>query len=180
MFDLLNRYILSPDNLYQTRRSTQLNELKRSFQDALRTSERNVRSKETTIEKMNDSADMDMFLKDVIMNNKEKRGSTSIIGLKWNEESDKEKVEIILAVKSVDSEDEGKTVTYEKIVELPLVPFANKLADTFENNLTSTTLCFVADASSGLGSEILGRIASSTDAGLVSIDRDEDDRLEMN
>uniref|UniRef100_A0A6V2E689 Transmembrane protein n=2 Tax=Ditylum brightwellii TaxID=49249 RepID=A0A6V2E689_9STRA len=54
-------------------------------------------------------------------------------------------------------------------MQVPLVRFCTKLADAFEKKLTSTALCFVADASSGLGAEVLGKVLSECGAGLALV-----------
>jgi hypothetical protein len=44
--------------------------------------------------------------------------------------------------------------------------FCKKLSNAFQEQLTSTALCFVADASSGLGTDMIGQIVST--CGMVS------------
>lgn len=48
-------------------------------------------------------------------------------------------------------------------VQVPLIPVANLLAEAFDNQITSTALCFITDASSGLSSEVLHHIMDSDD-----------------
>ena len=54
-------------------------------------------------------------------------------------------------------------------VRVPLVVFCEKLASAFEKQMTSTTLCFVADASSGMGSELLTSVVDQCNHGVVSL-----------
>ena len=54
-------------------------------------------------------------------------------------------------------------------VQVPLVPFATALADAFETRITSTTLAFVADATSGLAAEVLGPVFRCCGAGLALV-----------
>ena len=54
-------------------------------------------------------------------------------------------------------------------VRVPLVVFCEKLASAFEGQMTSTALCFVADASSGMGSEMLTTVVKDCNHGLVSL-----------
>lgn len=54
-------------------------------------------------------------------------------------------------------------------VRVPLVSFCGALAKAFEGQLTSTAFCFVADASCGLGSEMLASVVKASDTGVVSI-----------
>lgn len=53
-------------------------------------------------------------------------------------------------------------------VRVPLLAFCELLSLAFEGQMTSTTLCFVADASSGLGSETLAMVARRCNYGVVS------------
>ncbi|KAL7533315.1 hypothetical protein ACHAWF_004451 [Thalassiosira exigua] len=58
---------------------------------------------------------------------------------------------------------------YPRRVRVPLAEFCEKLATAFEGRATSTTLCFVADASSGVGSEMLTAVAGRCDHGVATI-----------
>ena len=53
-------------------------------------------------------------------------------------------------------------------VRVPLLAFCELLSIAFEGQMTSTALCFVADASSGLGSETLATVARRCNYGVVS------------
>lgn len=55
-------------------------------------------------------------------------------------------------------------------VRVPLVSFCEALAKAFEGQLTSTAFCFVADASCGLGSEMLTSVVKACDTGVVRSD----------
>jgi hypothetical protein len=176
MFDIINRFILSPNDLYEKRRSTQVNELKRAFDDVTYTSHRRVQGKSkklncTSKEIDNDTdTDIDSLVSDILDKSKT---TPSIVGIKLDKDND-DAIIIEVALKhqresNSEAKDNNNMDEYETIVELPLVKFGLKLADTFKGQLTSTTLCFVADASSGLGSEMLGRIVESSGAGLALI-----------
>lgn len=51
--------------------------------------------------------------------------------------------------------------------QLPLVSFCQKLRQAFENQLTTTTLCFVADASSGKASGLLEELVKEAKTGVA-------------
>lgn len=53
-------------------------------------------------------------------------------------------------------------------VRVPLVAFCEAMANAFETQMTSTAFCFVADASCGLGSEMLTSVVKACDSGVVS------------
>mmetsp|Transcript_8201 Transcript_8201/g.12343 ORF Transcript_8201/g.12343 Transcript_8201/m.12343 type:complete len:551 (-) Transcript_8201:147-1799(-) len=175
MFDVIDRLLLSPNDLYEKRKDARLNELKRAFEGLSSASQRFVRSKkdvpsdEVQIINMKSVSEIDVLVKGILDKNK---ATPFILGIKAGVntgDGNGSSATIELALKSPSSSPIGKGFGCEKIVELPLVEFGLKLADAFENQLTSTTLCFIADASSGLGSDMLGQIVTGCDAGLVLI-----------
>ena len=56
---------------------------------------------------------------------------------------------------------------YRRRVRVPLVEFCELLANAFQAHITSTTLCFVADASCGMGSDVLSTIVRRCNHGVV-------------
>lgn len=54
-------------------------------------------------------------------------------------------------------------------VRVPLVNFCERLATAFEGQMTSNALCFVADASCGLGSDTLVNVVKESDHGVATI-----------
>jgi len=78
-----------------------------------------------------------------------------------------------MKVSGVNTEEQGTIIHLilkqnQEEIHVPLVKFANELSKAFEETLTSTALCFVADASSGLGTEMVARIVNDCNAGMVS------------
>lgn len=63
----------------------------------------------------------------------------------------------------------SKTITQRLLYQVPLVKFGMKLAKAFEDKLTTTTLCFVADASSGKASGMLESLLKESKAGVPTI-----------
>mmetsp|Transcript_102 Transcript_102/g.272 ORF Transcript_102/g.272 Transcript_102/m.272 type:complete len:562 (-) Transcript_102:185-1870(-) len=59
---------------------------------------------------------------------------------------------------------DGKT-----LYQLPLVKFGMKLAEAFEDELTTTALCFVADASAGKAASMLESLVKESKAGVAII-----------
>lgn len=60
-------------------------------------------------------------------------------------------------------------VSFHKILyQLPLKAFGLKMADKMEDQLTSTAICFVADASSGLALNLIGDLLTKSGADVVS------------
>jgi hypothetical protein len=56
-----------------------------------------------------------------------------------------------------------------KLYEVPLISFGMKLAQAFEDQLTTNTLCFVADASSGSASRMLESLVTEARTGVAII-----------
>lgn len=54
-----------------------------------------------------------------------------------------------------------------ELFQVPLVSFCMKLCDAFENQLTTTTLCFVADASAGKASDLLEELMKEAKIGVA-------------
>ena len=61
----------------------------------------------------------------------------------------------------------AKPVMYRR-VRVPLVAFCEEMANAFESQMTSTAFCFIADASCGLGTDMLTSVVESCDTGVVS------------
>ena len=59
--------------------------------------------------------------------------------------------------------------TVYRRVRVPLIEFCDKLAEAFKAQMTSTALCFVADASCGLGTDMLTEVVKDSDHGVVSL-----------
>ena len=56
-------------------------------------------------------------------------------------------------------------------MKVPLAPFCMILSKKFEDVRMSTTFCFVADASGGLGPRVLSEVLKGADAGVVRYDK---------
>ena len=88
------------------------------------------------------------------------------------DERDPNTYHLFLAFPSLSSEDNvatpGPPKFYPRRVRVPLIVFCEMLATAFEGQMTSTALCFVADASSGLGSEMLTTVVKQCNHGVVS------------
>lgn len=61
----------------------------------------------------------------------------------------------------------GPPKLHHRMVRVPLLVFCELLATAFAGQMTSVTLCFVADASSGLGSEILTTVVKRCNHGVA-------------
>ena len=59
--------------------------------------------------------------------------------------------------------------TVYRRVRVPLISFCDKLAEAFKRQMTSTALCFIADASCGLGTDMLTGVVKDCDHGVVSL-----------
>jgi hypothetical protein len=86
------------------------------------------------------------------------------------DEVDPDTYHLFLAFPSTPSKgsDAVTNTTYPRKVRVPLVLFCELLATAFDGQITSTALCFIADASSGLGSEMLTTVIQRCNHGVVS------------
>ena len=57
----------------------------------------------------------------------------------------------------------------KKVVQVPAVAFGTKLAEAFENHIFSCTLCFVHDATAGIGSQFIARLMKECFCDTVAI-----------
>ena len=136
MIDLIYRNILTPKELREKRRIDQLTELMYAAASIVNS------TSSTRIKNLSD-AEIQVFVNEIL---DEKNETPSIIGVKREQKSSNLKL-----ILRRDSQD----------VIVNLVSFGHELARAFEQKLTSTALCFVADASSGLGSKIIGEVSSA-------------------
>ena len=64
-------------------------------------------------------------------------------------------------------EDKPLEAPSPQLYQVPLVSFGLKLAQVFEDQLTTTTFCFVADASSGTATSLLEKIVNEAKTGVA-------------
>jgi len=125
----------------------------------------------------NDTSEMDELIADIL---NAKKPSPVIVAMEQDladEDGDPNTYHLFLAfpppvpTKSSGGEEEDVAtppgpMVYERGVRVPLVDFCETLAVAFEGQMTSTALCFVADASSSLGSDILTEVVKKCDHGV--------------
>lgn len=148
MFDLLNRIIYSSETLRKARRESQLSSLNTALKKELQSQQTKFASQRHIV----DDGEVDDFIKQILRKDYE---TPMVVGLR-KKECDVRDAGLELLLKEKDS-----------LVILDLKSFTNKLASAFKKQLTSTALCFVADASSGLGTDMINSIASACDLAVV-------------
>lgn len=147
MFDLLNRVILSPESLRDKRRISQISMIESSLEEFLTVQTNSLLEKYFIEDK-----DVDVYVKSLL---EKDCNVPRIVGVrKRKDESNGIRTELIM--KDSDS----------LLLIFDLSSFCKKLSNAFQEQLTSTALCFVADASSGLGTDMIGQIVST--CGMVS------------
>lgn len=132
----------------------------------------------------NDIKEMEEVISDILDAN---GPSPVIVAIEQDlgDDSDPNTYHLFLAFPSASSsssrdEDDGVAVTaiiatpgppafYPRRVRVPFVIFTELLAAAFEKQMTSTALCFVADASSGMGSETLVEVVRKCNHGVATI-----------
>lgn len=144
MIDFIYRYFLSPQALREKRRLDQEYQIASAVKSSLN---------------VNTCSEVDQNGMQSLIDNimKDDFKTPSIIGIECVKEGEGEgDCNLLLDVDG--------TVT-----SVPLEQFGIQLAEAFEQKLTSHAMCFVADASSGLGTKIIGNIAASCGAGMALI-----------
>jgi len=183
--DRICRVFLSPESLHKKRRIWQVQALNHSIDESLSSGQpryvtasvtgcggKHISSCRPLIE--SDADVMDSLVKDIL--NKE-RPSPLILGVaksKLNDTNDdRNEIYLHLAIPSTttdhENDNDNEEISFDRIVLLPLSSFTQKLAKAFEQQLTSTALCFVADASSAIGTQVIGEVVTTCNAGLVLI-----------
>ena len=189
--DAVSRKVLSPDRLRAKRRSTQVYEMDKAVEIQRLRNKAVVQAaamaaKESTA---NQSSKMDGStwrynpkedrLATTLLSTQEeyeklvkrimdkKTPSPYITGIDKDDEDglDKREIYLWLAFPPASGDDKTEKNSEEGLerVQVPLIPLANLLAEAFDNQITSTALCFITDASSGLSSEVLHHIMDSDD-----------------
>lgn len=184
--DVVSRKVLSPERLRAKRRSTQVYEMDKAVEIQRLRNKAVVQAaaKEATANNQSSKMDGSTWR----YNPKEDRLATTLLSTQEEYEKlvkrimdkklpspyitaidkddedglDKREIYLWLAFPPADSDGEDKDVEggWER-VQIPLIPVANLLAEAFDNQITSTALCFITDASSGLSSEVLHHIMDS-------------------
>jgi hypothetical protein len=186
--DAVSRKILSPDRLRAKRRSTQVYEMDKAVEiQRLRNKAvvqaAAIAAKETTADKsrktdgstwrynpkedrigtelLSSQEDYEKLVKRIL---DKKAPSPYIVAIDKDDEDGLDKREIYLWLAFPPAGGDDKGADPEEgwgRVQVPLIPLANLLAAAFDNQITSTALCFITDASSGLSSEILHQLLDS-------------------
>jgi len=188
--DKLCRLFATPESLHKKRRSGQVKTLETAIADSLASGlqqqqrlgssffglQQQPSNCKSSIECTTDG--MDLLVKDIL--NKE-RPSPLIVGVAKSklgdpnnnddedDVDDRKEIYLHLAIPSAASthNDTDDDISIDRIVLVPVSSFAEKLAEAFEQQLTSIAMCFVADASSGIGTQVIGEIVTACNAGLV-------------
>jgi hypothetical protein len=168
MMDLIHRNILSASSLRGKRRENEIWRLEKQQQESIRAG----RGTRTTNMFHNhkgsvDDRDQDLieFIHGFLADDKKRskfRDDTSTPTVNPTADPNPTTPSIVgltseHLVLSVDNE----------FIQVPLALFVDTLAKAFEQKLTSTALCFVADASSSLGLDIIHQIVNDSNAGMV-------------
>lgn len=157
LLDFVYSKVLSDESLRQKRRSVQISTLEYSIDTII--------AKEISfgkeVKKISGD-DMKQFFKEVL---DEKFPTPSIVGMVTTKKSSGDKDSDPSPQLVLKQEIDGTKTS--SIIYAPLIEAGAELFKLFEQQLTSTALCFVADASSGLGTKMLGKIVSSCGAGMV-------------
>ena len=182
--DSVSRLFLSPERLRAKRQLEQRHKLNRAIAASILDIRRHVNAggeydasvEQSITDLVLEDDEMDALVEQIVKGDNRKNESNStplIVGMAVDlslESGSSQEWYLYLAFPLDDqsSLDKEEGIKYGRRVQTPLVKFGMKLADAFDKQLTSTALCFVADASSGLGTRVLGQVLEQCQAGLVS------------
>jgi len=117
----------------------------------------------------NDTEEMDDLLTEIMDS---KKATPVIVAIEQDLEDDKNPNEYHLFLAfppaSAGLSTPAAPNLYQK-VRVPLIAFCERLAKAFKDKMTSTALCFVADASSGMGTELLTDVVKDANHGVATI-----------
>lgn len=182
--DAVSRKVLSPDRLRAKRRSTQVYEMDKAVEiqrlrnkavvqaAAFATTNSRKRTDGSTwrynpkedrleTELLSTQEEYEELVKRIL---DKKVPTPYVVAIDKDDEDGLDKREIYLWLAFPPVSDDGKDKESKegwRRVQVPLIPLANLLAEAFDNQITSTALCFITDASSGLSSEVLHHILNS-------------------
>ena len=141
MIDIINRNILDPKSLRQKRRQIQFDKINQyhSSQEQLYT--------DIAIQP---NTDIESFVQKILDKNVDEP-TPSVASITQD----------YIVLKPDESEK-------DEYIKFTLQEFVSQLKQAFEKTLTSTALCFVADASSSLGLDMIESILMESNAGMVS------------
>jgi hypothetical protein len=147
--DLVSRRILSPESLRMRRRLEQRHRLEQAIADQI------LRIQETIIptrvEVITDPLEIQDLVQVLISNQSKQKVILVGIATDTSVGTSFEEWYLHLVLVHDESSSASSSITMGRRIQIPLVPFAMQLADAFDNKVTGTALCFIADASSGLG-----------------------------
>jgi hypothetical protein len=170
--DSISRKILSPLRLYTKRRIDQLHKVDNSIADSIlsiRTHVNQGNNFEASIEKhvtelILDEESIQEVVDDIVLEQKNTANIITnvapiIVGIAKDLTIPKNQWYVYLAYPELDAfQADGVSPSYNRRVQVPLIPFCKALALAFEEKLTSNTICFIADASSSLSSHLFSKI----------------------
>ena len=195
--DAVSRKVLSPDRLRAKRRSTQVYEMDKAVEiqrlrnkavvqaaafaakEPTATNSRmrtdgstwryNPKEDRLETELLSTQEEYEELVKRIL---DKKVPTPYIVAIDKDDEDGLDKREIYLWLAFPPVSDDGKDKESKegwRRVQVPLIPLAKLLAEAFDNQITSTALCFITDASSGLSSEVLHHILNSDNNNLGAV-----------
>jgi len=116
-----------------------------------------------------DTEEMDALISEIMDS---KKATPVIVAIEQDLEDDKNPNEYYLFLAFPPESSAGVSTPaapnlYRK-ARVPLIAFCDRLAKAFKDQMTSTALCFVADASAGAGAEMLTDVVKDSNHGVVS------------
>lgn len=117
---------------------------------------------------VSDNQDEQMELAKQIVSDNNSKSKSKYIPLKLGKDpNDPTEEYYLFLMKTTIKEDDSDEAAEPEFFQTPLVPFCKTLRQVFEKQITSTTLCFVADASSGKATILLEKLVQEAKTGVA-------------
>ena len=168
MFDLIHRNILSASALRSKRREHELWRLEKHQRDSIKGTETGTGTGTGTIEEINDAQALINFIDAfLIANEKRSKNKSSKSDDTTTNPTTNPAATATPSIVGLTREHVFLSIHKKQIIQAPLMVFVDILANLFKQKMTSTALCFVADASSSLGLDVIHQIVNDSHAGMV-------------
>ena len=170
--DFVSRRILSPEQLYSKRRQDQLYDLDNAIKHSIQNIRQHVNegyqfdseSEKSITDVILSVDDVSNLVKGIL--DSESKLAPMVVAISKDLSLPMDQLYIFLAFPQQDAVQKDGSRRYNRRVQVPLLKFCTALASIFKNQNESSAICFIADASSSLSSEILGKVICNCQAKL--------------
>jgi hypothetical protein len=162
--DFVSRRIFSSEQLYSKRRQDQLFELDKAIQYSIQMLRQHV-NEGYQFDSESEKSITDVILADDDISNlvkgvfdSESNLAPMIVAISKDLSLPMDQLYIFIAFPQPNAVQKDGSRRYNRRVQVPLLKFCSVLASLFKDQETNAAICFIADASSSLSSQVLGKL----------------------